>query len=155
MDQVKLVNRRLQKPLMRLRPALTSRDRWTLSAATLSVIGSIADHRAQLPTREIRAVLSDLAAATLSAELPTGSPALATESAEPQTPSDAGRYEALLRASMLLFNQRGYRETGMEDIAARSVCRLRASTATSPARPTCWPRRSTGLPTGCPAIWPM
>ena len=118
MDQVKLVNRRLQKPLMRLRPALTSRDRWTLSAATLSVIGSIADHRAQLPTREIRAVLSDLAAATLSAELPTGSPALATESAEPQTPSDAGRYEALLRASMLLFNQRGYRETGMEDIAA-------------------------------------
>ncbi|HEY5842391.1 MAG TPA: TetR/AcrR family transcriptional regulator, partial [Mycobacterium sp.] len=74
MDQVKLVNRRLQKPLMRLRPALTSRDRWTLSAATLSVIGSIADHRAQLPTREIRAVLSDLAAATLSAELPAGYP---------------------------------------------------------------------------------
>ena len=31
MDQVKLVNRRLQKPLLRLRPTLTSRDRWTLS----------------------------------------------------------------------------------------------------------------------------
>src|SRR6476646_4823323 len=54
MDQVKLVNRRLQKPLLRLRPTLTSRDRWTLSAATLSVIGSIADHRAQLPVPEIR-----------------------------------------------------------------------------------------------------
>ncbi len=118
MDQVKLVNRRLQKPLMRLRPTLTSRDRWTLSAATLSVIGSIADHRAQLPTAEIRAVLSDLAAATLAADLPTGVLASPVEPPELQTASDAGRYEALLRASMLLFNEHGYRETSMEDIAA-------------------------------------
>jgi AcrR family transcriptional regulator len=118
MDQVKLVNRRLQKPLMRLRPSLTSRERWTLSAATLSVIGSIADHRAQLPVAEIRSVLSDLAAATLAAELPTGSPALPAEPPEPQIHADAGRYEALLRASMMLFNEHGYRETSMEDIAA-------------------------------------
>jgi AcrR family transcriptional regulator len=118
MDQVKLVNRRLQKPLMWLRPNLTSRERWTLSAGALSVIGSITDHRAQLPAAAIRAVLSDLAAATLAAELPTGAPALAVEPPEPQTPSVAGRYEALLRASMVLFNEHGYRETSMEDIAA-------------------------------------
>ena len=35
MAQVKLVNRRLQRPLTQLRPGLTSRDRWT-SEATCS-----------------------------------------------------------------------------------------------------------------------
>lgn len=117
MAQVKLVNRRLQQPLSRLRPGLTSRDRWTLSSATLSVIGSIADHRARLPTAEIRSVLRDLAFATLYVELPGAAPAPA-EPGDPQSPPDAGRYEALLRASMTLFNERGYRETSMEDIAA-------------------------------------
>lgn len=118
MAQVNVVNRRLQKPLSWMRPGLTSRDRWMLSSATLSVIGSIADHRARLPTAEIRSVLKDLAFATLYAELPGGAPAPA-ESDDPRTTPDAGRYEALLRASMTLFNERGYRETSMEDIAAR------------------------------------
>ena len=116
MAQVKLVNRRLQQPLSQLRPGLTSRDRWTLSAATLSVIGSIADHRARMSISEIRSVLRDLAFATLGAELPNGVPASARAD-DIQPLPDAGRYEALLRASMTLFNERGYRETGMEDIA--------------------------------------
>lgn len=117
MNQMAVVNRRLHKPLQRLRPGLTSRDRWTLSAATLSVIGSIADHRAQLPIPEIREVLAELAAATLAAELPTEITPLPA-AAERGIPTEAGRYEALLRVSMLLFNQHGYRETSMEDIAA-------------------------------------
>jgi len=117
MAQVKLVNRRLQKPLSQLRPGLTSQDRWTLSAATLSVIGSIADHRARMSTSEIRSVLRDLAFAILSAELPGGVAAPAAVDDVHPLP-DVGRYEALLRASMTLFNERGYRETSMEDIAA-------------------------------------
>ncbi|WP_231127403.1 TetR/AcrR family transcriptional regulator, partial [Mycobacterium colombiense] len=56
-EQIKLINRRLQRPLMRLRPKLTSRQRWILSAATLSVIGSITDHRSRLGNAEIRAAL--------------------------------------------------------------------------------------------------
>ena len=123
MEQMKLVNRRLQRPLLLARPDLSSRDRWTLSAATLSVIGSIADHRAQLPIPEIREVLAELATATLAAQLPSGVPSVPVpvpaSAADGQIPSEAGRYEGLLRASMLLFNEKGYRETSMEDIAAQ------------------------------------
>jgi AcrR family transcriptional regulator len=117
MTQMKVVNRRLQAPLNDLRPSLSSRDRWTLSAATLSVIGSIADHRSQLPIPEIRSVLGSLATATLQAELPAGTPGPVAARVA-QAPPAAGRYEAVLRASMTLFNRNGYRETSMEDIAA-------------------------------------
>ena len=117
MDQVKLVNRRLQKPLMRLRPSLTSRERWTLSAATLSVIGSIADHRAQLPGRRDPGRAFGSGRGHPGRRTPDRFPASPAEHPEPQIPSDAGRYEALLRASMVLFNEHGYRETSMEDIA--------------------------------------
>lgn len=117
-EQIKLINRRLQRPLVRLRPKLTSRQRWTLSAATLSVIGSITDHRSRLGNTEVRATLTDIAAAVLHAELP---PQRARESQPLRTStltSAAGSYELLLHESMRLFNERGYRETGMEDIAA-------------------------------------
>lgn len=117
-EQIKLINRRLQRPLVRLRPKLTSRQRWTLSAATLSVIGSITDHRSRLGNAEIRAALTDVAAAVLMAELPAqrgrGFEPLRTSALT----SAAGSYELLLHESMRLFNERGYRETGMEDIAA-------------------------------------
>lgn len=111
-EQVKLVNRRLQRPLLHRRPALTPRERWTASTAALSIIGSITDHRARLPVGEIRSVLADLAGAALAADLPTGAP----PPPDP-TPLETGRRETLMRASMLLFHQRGYRETSMEDIA--------------------------------------
>jgi AcrR family transcriptional regulator len=116
-DQVKLLNRRLQRPLARLRPKLTSRQRWTLSAATLSVIGSITDHRSRLGNADIRAALADIAAAVLRTELPT------QRARAPQSPraraitSAAGSYELLLYESMRLFNEHGYRQTAMEDIA--------------------------------------
>ncbi|MHC9290892.1 TetR/AcrR family transcriptional regulator [Mycobacterium sp. LTG2003] len=117
MDQMKVVNRRLHGPLTRLRPELTSRERWTVSSATLSVIGSIADHHAQLSVGEMRGVLAGLASVVQTAPLPLA------PSDEPdvvvQTPAaGVGKYEALLRESMVLFNGRGYRETSMEDIAA-------------------------------------
>jgi AcrR family transcriptional regulator len=117
-EQVKLVNRRLQRPLIRLRPKLQSRQRWLLSAAALSVIGSITDHRSRLRNGEIRATLADIAAAVLRADVPVQR-ASAPESARAATISSAvGSYELLLHESIRLFNERGYRETGMEDIAA-------------------------------------
>ncbi|MGZ4583979.1 MAG: TetR/AcrR family transcriptional regulator [Mycobacterium sp.] len=117
-EQVKLVNRRLQRPLIRLRPALQSRQRWVLSAAALSVIGSITDHRSRLGNGEIRATLADIAAAVLRADVPAQR-ASGPESARAATITSAvGSYELLLHESIRLFNERGYRETGMEDIAA-------------------------------------
>ncbi|OBK14312.1 TetR/AcrR family transcriptional regulator [Mycobacterium asiaticum] len=117
-NQIKVANRRLQRPLMAIRPELTSRQRWTLSAATLSVIGSITDHRSRLATGEIRATLTDITTALLFAELPTR-PAGDVKPQRPQAITrSAGSYELLLHESMRLFHERGYRETSMEDIAA-------------------------------------
>jgi AcrR family transcriptional regulator len=117
-EQIKLINRRLQRPLIRLRPKLMSRQRWILSAATLSVIGSITDHRSRLGNAEIRAALTDITTAVLQAELPSQRGRGSDQSRPATLTSAAGSYELLLHESMRLFNERGYRETGMEDIAA-------------------------------------
>ncbi|WP_155762936.1 TetR/AcrR family transcriptional regulator, partial [Mycobacterium colombiense] len=86
--------------------------------ATLSVIGSITDHRSRLGNAEIRAALADIAAAVLRAELPSQRGRGPDQSRSSTLTSAAGSYELLLHESMRLFNERGYRETGMEDIAA-------------------------------------
>ena len=116
--QMRSVHHRIQRPLMAIRPELTSRQRWTLSTAALSVIGSIVDHRAKLPAIQVRALLADLADTVLAAELPEAE-SNATE-AQPVVASvaEVPKYEALLNESMRLFNLKGYRETSMEDIAA-------------------------------------
>jgi AcrR family transcriptional regulator len=116
--QLHSVHRRIHKPLMVIRPKLTSRQRWTLSTAVLSVTGSIVDHRAKLPAIQVRALLAELGDAVLAAELPdlgdltpdVGSPGPAV--------TETSKYEALLNESMRLFNLKGYRDTSMEDIAA-------------------------------------
>ncbi|CAM3239379.1 TetR family transcriptional regulator [Mycobacterium intermedium] len=112
------VNRRIQQPLLAVRPTLTSEQRWTLSAGVLSAIGSIVDHRSRLPAAEIRALLKGAAAGILSAELPQPG----TVSPRPVSwrlfTEDAGVYEALLHAAMALFKERGYTETSMAQIAA-------------------------------------
>ena len=51
-EQLKVVNRRIQKPLMEIRPSLLSPQRWLLSAGVLSAIGSIVDHPARLPAEQ-------------------------------------------------------------------------------------------------------
>lgn len=116
-EQIKLLNRRLQRPLIKLRPKLTSRQRWTLSAAALSVIGSITDHRSRLGNAAIRRTLHDIVVAVLSADVPARGNS-GPEAPRPPAIAAAGSYELLLHESMRLFNERGYRETGMEDIAA-------------------------------------
>ncbi len=69
-SQMRCVHHRIQQPLSMIRPDLTSHQRWTLSTAVLSVVGSIVDHRAKLPAIQVRALLADLADAVLAADLP-------------------------------------------------------------------------------------
>lgn len=116
-EQIKLVNRRLQKPLSRLRPGLGSRERWTLSSAVLSAIGSITDHRAQLADEQIRATLTRIVRAVRDTDLPDEQSG-AEVAPKPSVGIDVGDYEQILQVAIILFNQRGYRETGMDDIAA-------------------------------------
>lgn len=117
-SQLKLVNRRIQQPLLAIRPSLISSQRWMLSAGVLSVIGSIVDHSARLPAEEIRALLAEAASAILAAELPDPGEIFPRPVAWRIFAEDAGAYEALLHASMVLFKDRGYSETSMAQIAS-------------------------------------
>lgn len=116
--QMRSVHYRIQRPLMAIRPDLTSRQRWTLSTSALSVIGSIVDHRAKLPAIQVRALLADLADAVLAAELPDVEDIAAEAPPAAATVAETPKYEALLNESMRLFNLNGYRNTSVEDIAA-------------------------------------
>jgi len=116
--QLKQVNRRIQKPLMVIRPSLISSQRWMLSAGVLSVIGSIVDHRVRLPADDIRALLGGAAWAILAAELPQPGDVFPRPASWRIFAEDAGVYEALLHASMVLFKDRGYSETSMAHIAS-------------------------------------
>ena len=115
--QMRTVHHRIQLPLSRIRPELTSRQRWTLSTATLSVIGSIVDHRAKLPPIQVRALLAELADGVLAAELPDVEDGVVDSSPSGSGAVETSKYEALLNESMRLFNLKGYRDTSMEDIA--------------------------------------
>lgn len=123
-DQLRLVNRRLQQPLAELRPTSTPLQRRILSAGLLSVAGGIADHRVRAPAEDIRAVLTGASSALLKAELP------APDDFVPGAPAwriftpDAGTYEALLHASMMLFHRHGYAETSMAQIAEAAGVRV-------------------------------
>ncbi|MHA7649673.1 TetR/AcrR family transcriptional regulator [Mycobacterium sp. ML4] len=116
-DHLKLINRRIQKPLIKIRPSLDSRQRWLLSAGVLSVIGSIVDHPARLAADEIRVLFGEAASAILAAELPQPGEVHPRPASWRLFAEDAGVYEALLHASMMLFRDRGYSETSMAQIA--------------------------------------
>lgn len=116
MSQVRLVNLRLQKPIRVLRPELGSRQRWTLSASVLGMIGSLVDHRAALSSGRVHRLFGDMARALLWARLPTmpGDPPVLPA---PEQSATAGRFEAILREGMRLFRQNGYRNTTLDEIA--------------------------------------
>jgi AcrR family transcriptional regulator len=116
-DQLRTVNRRIQEPLSAIRPDLSSSQRWMISAGVLSVIGSVVDHRVKMPADDLRTLLVGMGVRLLTAELPLPDDPL-PKPARRQFLSDAGMYEALLHAAIVLFNRHGYRETSMEQIAA-------------------------------------
>lgn len=116
--QMRTVNYRIQRPLMAIRPELSSRQRWILSSSMLSVIGSIVDHHAKLPAVHVRAVLAEVATAISTADLPDlPYQAVAAEPARRRR-ADSSKYEELLTESLTLFNRKGYRDTTMEEIGS-------------------------------------
>jgi AcrR family transcriptional regulator len=115
--QLRTVHHRIQRPLMAIRPELSSRQRWTLSTSGLSVIGSIVDHGAKLPAIQVRALLADLADAVLAADLPDVADTVVEAVPPVAAVAETSKYEALLNESMRLFNLKGYRDTSMDDIA--------------------------------------
>jgi len=115
--QMRTVHHRIQGPLTAIRPELTSRQRWTLSTAALSVIGSVVDHRAKLPAIQVRALLADLADTVVATDLPDVEDNVVEERPPVASLTETPKYEALLTESMRLFNLKGYRDTSMEDIA--------------------------------------
>jgi AcrR family transcriptional regulator len=115
--QMRTVHHRIQGPLTAIRPELTSRQRWTLSTAALSVIGSVVDHRAKLPAIQVRALMADLADTVLAADLPDVADNVVEQRPPVVTLTETPKYEALLIESMRLFDLKGYRDTSMEDIA--------------------------------------
>lgn len=117
-DQLRLVNRRIQQPLLAIRPNLTSSQRWMLSSGLLSVIGSIVDHHVRLAPDGIRTVLGEAASAVLTTQLPHPSDTIARPPSWRIFASNAGVYEELLHVSMVLFNHHGYPETSMAQIAS-------------------------------------
>jgi AcrR family transcriptional regulator len=117
--QMRTVNHRIQRPLLALRPGLTSRQRWMLSSSMLSVIGSIVDHHAKLPAVHIRAVLAEVATAISTADVVLPTDAIVEESERRRRIGvDPSKYEALLTEAVALFNRKGYRDTTMEEIAS-------------------------------------
>ncbi len=117
-EQIRLVNRRLQRPLSVLRPKLTSRQRWTLSAATLSVIGSITDHSNPLSANEIRLCMMTVVGDVLAADLPVTRRRSGLTRERLSVGPEAGMYEHVLHEAVRLFFENGYRNTSMEDIAS-------------------------------------
>jgi AcrR family transcriptional regulator len=114
-NQLRTVNHRIQLPLSVYRPELSSSDQWMLSTGVLSVIGSIVDHRVRMPDDDIRSLLLNAGTAVLAAELPSSDE---PSPLQPRLFSDSGPYEALLHAAMMLFYDKGYRETRIEQIAS-------------------------------------
>lgn len=116
-QQIKVTNRRLHRPLARLRPKLKSRQLWTLSSAAMSVIGSITDHSTPLAANELRSGVTQMATDLLHADLPAPRSRTAAPQRRPDLTAAAGTYELVLHESMRLFSERGYRDTSMDDIA--------------------------------------
>ncbi|OBJ60405.1 TetR/AcrR family transcriptional regulator [Mycobacterium sp. 1423905.2] len=117
-EQLKLTNSRLQRPLAALRPRLQPPQLWTLSAAALSVIGSITDHSLPMAVNEIRSGVAEMAADVLAAEVSLNKGRASAPAARPVVTAAAGVYEFVLAESMRLFYERGFRDTSMDDIAA-------------------------------------
>lgn len=118
MRQVFVVNRRIQRRLNVIRPSLTSPQLRMLSAGLLSVIGSVVDHHVRSTADDIRAVLTQAASTLLAAELPAAGQEVARPAARRIFASEAGAYEAVLHAAMVLFHEHGYPETSMTQIAS-------------------------------------
>lgn len=104
----------IRERIAELRPGLPSAERAVLTAAVMSVIGSISDHRVAVPTRPLTALLAgacrDIAGCAL--------PAVTPEERTPPAPAATFTHEVVLQKAVELFHVRGYPGVSVEDIAA-------------------------------------
>ncbi|MGZ6853139.1 MAG: TetR/AcrR family transcriptional regulator [Mycobacteriaceae bacterium] len=119
-EKIDLVNQRIIDPLSALRPGLPEPDAVMLSAAALSVIGSITAHRAALPVKRIESLLLAVCWSVLQCELPAMCEASSSEAEDSAHSGMAmtSKREVLLHESVSLFHQRGYHEVSIEEIGA-------------------------------------
>ncbi|MBD0323196.1 MAG: TetR/AcrR family transcriptional regulator, partial [Aldersonia sp.] len=112
------VTSQLADPLAKMRPTTGSADISMLTAATLSVIGSITAHRTALAADLLEPLLQQMTAAVVHCDLPPAP--------NPPTPNRRGegglvvvsRRERVLNEAIKIFAARGYHESSIEDIAS-------------------------------------
>lgn len=103
------------------RPELPQADAELLCWATLSVYGSLSDHHTSPPRRRFEDLMTALATAVTSWEVPAGDPVPQPVPLPVSQPVPPGtRREELLSAAISLFRERGYAAVSMEDIGARA-----------------------------------
>ncbi|RZS34404.1 TetR family transcriptional regulator [Herbihabitans rhizosphaerae] len=105
--------------IIRCRPDITDAEAELLCWASLSVFGSVADHRVSLPRRRFEQLLVELAGAVLAATVPSGvSSPTADEEWRRGSPGATSRREELLTIATTLFRERGFHDVSMEEIGA-------------------------------------
>ncbi|MDO1480530.1 TetR/AcrR family transcriptional regulator [Rhodococcus ruber] len=111
------VNRRIGAALAVLRPGLPEPDNVILSAAMLSVVGSITAHRAPLANRRIERLLLE-ACRSVARVRPATTDRPHDEPARVPGLAVANKREVLLHEAILLFYARGYHDVSIEEIGA-------------------------------------
>ncbi|WP_082957208.1 TetR/AcrR family transcriptional regulator [Mycolicibacter heraklionensis] len=124
LDQLRLVNQRLQQPLAELLPDAPLLHRQMLSAALLSVAGGITDHHLRATVSDITDLLTAASWALLHTDFPTPDNFASGARGAHIFTADAGSYEAVLHASMMLFHRNGYAETSVAQIAKAAGLRI-------------------------------
>ncbi|MBF6192580.1 TetR/AcrR family transcriptional regulator [Nocardia implantans] len=106
----------LRRLIGAVRPGLSKRDEFVRAVAILSIVSSIGDHHAALPTKSLSALLASACWTAVHAALP----AFAEVSTEPRPtdPPTPFKHQLLLVKAVQLFHERGYPNVSVEDIAA-------------------------------------
>jgi len=115
--QIRSITAAVRDALARCRSDADPADLAILAGAALSVIGSIVDHHATLPAKQIEALLKSACRRVLDTELPPSGPRDAPAALLEDFPFSF-KHELLLRKAVLLFHERGYPEVSIEEIAA-------------------------------------
>lgn len=105
----------LRRLIAAVRPGLSKRDEFVRAVAILSIVSSIGDHHAALPTKSLAALLASACWTVVHAVLPTFAESpVAQPSTDPPTPF---KHQLLLAKAVELFHERGYPNVSVEDIA--------------------------------------
>lgn len=113
-EQQAVVLDALESRLTAYCPALSNGDRKVRAISLLSVITSIADHHATLPTKALVALLVSICIGIADVTLP---PPVAIAPTPPVEIPESFKHELLLRKGVELFHARGYPNVSVEDIA--------------------------------------